>query len=99
MIFSYFKSKPPREEFFSALESKEETEADFDCYTLVKKIVFILSKYHLDGLILKWVAHDPCFVNFILEHKSLVEDNEKGEADVFCFFFKNWPVNQEVEAL
>lgn len=44
---------------------------------LIKMTVFFLSKYYLDGLMLKWRAHEPCFDNFILEQKSLFENNEE----------------------
>ena len=44
---------------------------------LIKMIAFLLSKYYLDGLILKRRAHEPCFDNFILEQKSLFENNEE----------------------
>lgn len=45
---------------------------------LVSKFAFILNKYHLDGLILKWITYKLCFVNFILEQKSLFEDMREG---------------------
>ena len=44
---------------------------------LIKMIAFLLSKYCLDGLILNWRAHESNFDHFILEQKSLFENNEE----------------------
>lgn len=54
---------------------------------LVKMITFLLSRYHLDGLILKRIAHEPSFGHFILEQKSLFEDNEERREKDDRFFF------------
>lgn len=55
---------------------------------LVKMIAFLLSKYYLDGLILKWRAHEPCFDNFILEQKSFLKIMRREGRRMIDFFPK-----------
>ena len=69
------------------MESKEETELDF-YYFGKEMITSILSKHCPNGHILKWTAHNLCSVNFILEQKSLFEDNEERRARLIDVFSK-----------